>query len=853
MRLSTVRLAALLLGLFLLLAPASQAQMSGTYYVGGPGTGPFGDPDFATLKAAADAANVGGVTGNVTLLITSNLTETAEVGLGVNTGAFSFTIKPAAGISPVVTFTTTTLAADAAAYIQGHFVIGSATRNTAALVPTNRVVIDGSNTVGGTTRDMTFRSAVTANYRPTIRVFGDNDNLTIKNLVVDHLNTGAGGAILVSTYGDAGADGLTIENNSITNTGGASSSAITVARSALIPGPTNSATGMRIVGNALTFRLRGANIQWRDRGEISGNTFTLVAGSADSKGVIVLAAPTNATGTLNVHSNRFAALATSSATGMMGVDNQIAEGPVVVNVYNNTFTGFSTTAAATNQRIFAVRHAFSLTTTNVFHNTVYMADLTNLTVPGTTVIAAFAFVDNVAGNNTAPTGTMNVQNNLVVMEEATMKVHALYRAGTAGTFTSDGNVVSTPGADGHFGFSNGTDRTTLAAWRNATLQDRNSRVKVPTFVSAADLHLAGASLGDGDLVGLALATVTTDIDGQTRSTSAPYIGADEATPALGARIVNLTPGVVGNATASESLASGGRFWASFTTPFGSGVGIELNSVVGGVPTGDYQRSACVFDDTTPTRPSGANYRCDVYATPALFPANPTVVPEGFKNTTIRYQFFTADYGTLATNAANFTGFAWSFMTGAGGSPLPVELSRFEAVASGRGARLTWTTESETNNAAFEVEQQIGGVFTRIDVVPGRGTTLERTAYRYDVASLPSGRHAFRLRQIDLDGAATVSATVEVTIGVMGSAELSAPSPNPFAAATRVTLRLAGDEAVRAEVYDLTGRLVRTLHDGRLAAGEHRFDLDGSDLASGVYLLRVTGETFAETRQITRVR
>ncbi len=853
MRVSTTRLTALLLG-FLLVASAAQAQLSGTYYVGAPGTAPIGNPDYATLKAAADAANAGGVTGNVTLLVTSNLTEAAEVGLGVNTGGFSFTIKPAPGVSPVVTFTTTTLAADAAAYIQGHFVVGSATRNPAALVPTNNVVIDGSNTVGGTTRDMTFRSASTANYRPTIRSFGSNDNLTIKNLVVDHLITGAGGAILVSTYGPDGADDLTIENNSITSTGGASTSAITVARSALIAGPTNSATGMRIVGNALTFRLRGANIQWRDRGEISGNTFTIVAGSADSKGVIVLAAPVNAAGTLNIHSNRFAALATSSATGLMGVDNQIAEGPVVVNVYNNTFTGFSTTAAATNQRIFAVRHAFALTTTNVYHNTVYMADLTNLTTPGTTIIAAFAFVDNVAGNNTAPTGTMNVQNNLVVLEETTMKVRALYRAGTAGTFTSDGNVVSTPGADGHFGVSNGTDRTTLDAWRDATLQDRNSRVKAPTFASTTTLALSGASLGDADLTGLALAAVTTDIDGAARSATAPYVGADEAAPALAARIVNLTAGVTGNATASEIAGNGGRFWASFNTGFGSGVGIEINSLAAGVPTGDYQRFACTFDDATVGRPAGANYRCDVYTTPAAFPSNPTTIPASFKNATVRYQFFTADYGTLSTNEANFTGFNWTFSTDAGGSPLPVELSAFEAVASGSGARLTWTTESETNNAGFAVEQQTGGAFAELDFVAGKGTTLERTTYRYDVASLAAGRHTFRLKQVDVDGTATYSPTVEVTIGLDGQVELSNAAPNPFTATTGLSLRLAREQRVSVKVYDLSGRHVQTLHDGVLVAGEaHRFTFDGADLSSGVYLVRVTGEHFAQTRQVTLVR
>jgi hypothetical protein len=56
------------------------------------------------------------------------------------------------------------------------------------------------------------------------------------------------------------------------------------------------------------------------------------------------------------------------------------------------------------------------------------------------------------------------------------------------------------------------------------------------------------------------------------------------------------------------------------------------------------------------------------------------------------------------------------------------------------------------------------------------------------------------------------------------------------------------------VYDVLGRRVAVLFDGKVDAGEtEALRLDADGLASGVYLVRVTGETFAATRRLTVVR
>jgi FlaG/FlaF family flagellin (archaellin) len=191
---------------------------------------------------------------------------------------------------------------------------------------------------------------------------------------------------------------------------------------------------------------------------------------------------------------------------------------------------------------------------------------------------------------------------------------------------------------------------------------------------------------------------------------------------------------------------------------------------------------------------------------------------------------------------------------AAGAPLPVELVRFAAQADGRAVALTWRTATETNNAGFAVEQQTeGGAWRELGFVEGAGTTTEAQRYRFRAANVSYGDHAFRLRQIDLDGTEAFSGVREVTVGLAGPYAVAA-YPNPVRSRATVGVAVREAQRVTVEVYDVLGRRVTVLHDGPLVAGgTERLALSAQGLASGVYLVRVTGETFAATRRLTVVR
>jgi glucose/arabinose dehydrogenase len=64
-------------------------------------------------------------------------------------------------------------------------------------------------------------------------------------------------------------------------------------------------------------------------------------------------------------------------------------------------------------------------------------------------------------------------------------------------------------------------------------------------------------------------------------------------------------------------------------------------------------------------------------------------------------------------------------------------------------------------------------------------------------------------------------------------------PNPFNPSTRVTFSIPAERRVFLVVYDLLGRKIAVLADGRFREGEHSTEWDASDCASGVYIAKIS--------------
>ena len=184
--------------------------------------------------------------------------------------------------------------------------------------------------------------------------------------------------------------------------------------------------------------------------------------------------------------------------------------------------------------------------------------------------------------------------------------------------------------------------------------------------------------------------------------------------------------------------------------------------------------------------------------------------------------------------------------------LPVELSPdLRAVASEQSIVLSWRTLSETNNAGFEIQHRVEEHFETVGFVEGMGTRVEPQDYQFTVEPLPPGRHVFRLKQIDFDGAFQYSPEFSAVISVEGAFQLGAIYPNPFNPQARFSLTLTREQHVSIEVYDVLGRSVQVLHEGILRSLEpYDFTIDSHGWAGGKYILRAEGEYFTASRTFT---
>ena len=142
--------------------------------------------------------------------------------------------------------------------------------------------------------------------------------------------------------------------------------------------------------------------------------------------------------------------------------------------------------------------------------------------------------------------------------------------------------------------------------------------------------------------------------------------------------------------------------------------------------------------------------------------------------------------------------------------------------------------------SYRVERRAGttGDFVVLeDVLPT--TTTDRV--RFTAGRQPTGTQFYRIRATDDRGntIASPAASVETGIG---------PYPNPARSAVTVHLRTDASQDVQVQVYDELGRRVYTNRRTVTAGSATKFQIDVGQWSSGVYFLRLRGDTFTKTRK-----
>ena len=188
-------------------------------------------------------------------------------------------------------------------------------------------------------------------------------------------------------------------------------------------------------------------------------------------------------------------------------------------------------------------------------------------------------------------------------------------------------------------------------------------------------------------------------------------------------------------------------------------------------------------------------------------------------------------------------------------PLPIRLKTFDAVSQNGSILLTWLTASETENLAFRIYRN-DQLIAELD---GAGTTSEPQDYHYtDNHVIPGKTYTYVLADVTIGNKEVKHSDKAVTLtageGNVGKDySIGASYPNPFNPTCMIPLNLAVNTEVHAVLYDVNGRIVNELHNGALSAGSHDLQIDGTSLATGIYLVKIQINDALHVRKVALMK
>ncbi|MCD6176581.1 MAG: T9SS type A sorting domain-containing protein [Candidatus Cloacimonetes bacterium] len=209
--------------------------------------------------------------------------------------------------------------------------------------------------------------------------------------------------------------------------------------------------------------------------------------------------------------------------------------------------------------------------------------------------------------------------------------------------------------------------------------------------------------------------------------------------------------------------------------------------------------------------------------------------------------------------------------------LPVTLSSFEAQYSSGSPTLYWTTQSESNNAYWNVyrsiSQNLGQAFQlNVDeLIEGSFTTTEPTDYSYtDRYSVEENfTYYYWIESVSNSGETEFFGPISLTIPLGGSNSgtpntsdiygLYQNYPNPFNPSTSISFALKEDSDVELIIYNVKGEKVKTILNEHVLADEiissiwDGTDVSGKQVSSGVYFYKLITETKEYSKKMLMVK
>lgn len=862
--------------------------VAGIYTVGPGG-------NYPNLTAVANVLGAAELTGNVVFELQNNYDGTSGETFPItfnpfvsNTGSWTATIRPAAGVSNRET--------------SGWPASGSSLIN---LSGTTRITLDGRPGGTGTASQWTIRNKRSAaTFSPTIQFMNGAQRNTLNYLNIESANgLATSGTVMFGTTATVGNSYNTISNCAIRNrTDSAGVHAVGIYSS----GSTATNDSNVITGNRISnFSTSGVLVSSTGNGNywvISNNHFynDLATPPATSQISIQVAATAsyghNISGNYIGGSQPFCAgnawvntgavqwrgmtinVATTDSSYISGNTIQnincsntgsaalwcLELGNGLLSVNNNTF-GHPTVANSIQSSLSALLAAIYFTSGggSIYNNT--FANFTQNTTTGTVGFACINYT--VAGNIVIRNNRIfGFTTNNVATSATTSALRAIYGSTASTSQLITDNIIYDLKCGGGPTAATATLCQGIIVTSTGSGTISNNKVYNLTNSSrSATAQVIGINIDNGTAWNVVNNMVSL---GANIDSSAVVVGIQDKSSGTNNSVYYNSVLISGNAVAATATQS---FAFRRTTTAATNV---RNNIFNNLRTGGTGNFAIGNTITTPATGWKANYN-------ALYAANPAQLglwvtsPADF----ITWQS-TSQYDTASVNlAANFvSGSDLHLTTGSIGntllagrpiagvttdydrdardpykpymgadentaSPLPVTFTAFDAKVNGKDVLLHWATASESHTDRFVLEASADGKhFRSVGTVKAKGNTASLTHYQFTHQraqdDMQSSVIFYRISTIDMDGSLNRSGIIGIDFGKNLVNDNIRVFPNPFTQDAFISMHAEAGQESTIEVYDITGTMVLSQKQA-LTAGDNLVQLPASGrLDRGVYFVSI---------------
>jgi len=166
-------------------------------------------------------------------------------------------------------------------------------------------------------------------------------------------------------------------------------------------------------------------------------------------------------------------------------------------------------------------------------------------------------------------------------------------------------------------------------------------------------------------------------------------------------------------------------------------------------------------------------------------------------------------------------------------------------------KITWETESETNNDFFTIERTSNFVtFENIATIPAAGNSTTKRTYSAEDNSPKSGITYYHLKQTDYNGKYSFSGYMGIEFKPQLNFSFSV-YPNPGTAENiNYSVNADKDKEILIVVYDVTGRETFSKVIFTEQQGSNVFALDPSGkLTPGIYLITASSQDSVTSKKL----